>query len=242
MAFIENNTGALAAVFRNTPFFESVSYVEDPPRETRHNRITTLSKTGSYDSDSTITIEEGWGVIPYYSHVVVIDGWNVGGLKRSTSSPIEHPTACVAYRNEGNVMLLYPKMFDSYPQEDPESYMWAATIAVYLTENGTTCVTFPHINSDFDPRNGRFTSDAKAVELCTISITRSGEKSVWLQRYYFNNNAYSAVSTAALTNGKETSSDVYVCLNRGFSSDEGERMLGRYLTVGYNSLLVKRSQ
>lgn len=240
MAFIEKDTGALAAVFRNTPFFQSVSYVEEPSIETHHNRITTLSKTGAYDSDSTITIEEGWGTIPYYTHAVVIDGWLVGGLKQSSST--YHPKACVAYRNEGNVMLLYPKRFESYPQEDPESYMWAATIAVYLTENGTTCITFPHINSNFDPLNGRFTSGAKAVELCTISITRNGEKSVWLQRYYFNNNAYSAVSTAALTNGKETSSDIYVCLNRGFSSDEGERMLGRYLTVGYNSLLVKRSQ
>ena len=239
MAFIENNTGALASVFRDTPFFQSVSYVEDPPRETHHNRITTLSKTGAYDSDSTITIEEGWGVIPHYSHVVVIDGWNVGGLKAGTGT--YYPKACVAYRNEGNVMLLYPKRFESYPQEDPESYMWAATIAVYLTENGTTCITFPRRNSD-SGLDGRFTSSAKAVELCTISITRSGEKSVWLQRYYFNNNAYSAVSTAALTNGKETSSDIYVCLNRGFSSDEGERMLGQYLTVGYNSLLVKRSQ
>jgi hypothetical protein len=241
MAFIENNTGALAAVFRSTPFFENVSYVEDPPRETRHNRITTLSKTGSYDSDSTITIEEGWGVIPYYDHAVSIDGWLVGGLKQSTSSATEHPKACIAYRNEGNVMLLYPARFERYPQEDPESYMWAATIAVYLTENGTTCITFPWRNSDVN-LNGRFTSDAKAVELCTISITRSGEKSVWVQRYYFNNNAYNAVSTASLTNGKETASDIYVCLNRGFSSDEGERMLGRYLTVGYNSLLVKRSQ
>jgi hypothetical protein len=241
MAFIEHNTGALASVFRNPPFFESVSYVEEPPRETHHNRITTLSKTGFYDSDSTITIEEGWGTIPYYSHAVVIDGWLVGGLKWDTSSPIEYPKACVAYRNEGNVMLLYPKRFDSYPQEDPESYMWSATIAVYLTENGTTCITFPRRNSD-SGLDGRFTSNEKAVELCTISITRGGEKSVWVQRYYFNNNAYSAVSTAALTNGKETSSDIYVCLNRGFSSDAGERMLGRYLTVGYNSILVKRSQ
>lgn len=231
-SYIENRVDGLALALKHTGHFDDADYDEDPGSKTRR---TYLKRAGE-----TITIDEHWSNIVGIS----IDGIGTGSGASGTGSGL-YVTGYVAVEDTAYATLLYPYKFSSYPSSIPDALVWCAPLIVCETENGTSCVVFPHrIDNAI---NGRFsTSDKSGVCLCTISIDKYGNKEVWDQYYKFNNNDSNVIQTAAVTTKNEVIQGVYVCLNRAYSTREEPFMTvvqnEPYLTVAYNSLLIKTSQ